>query len=70
MNPVFSAELDRTRIADLQRDAHGFRLARDARRARRQLRESGAHARPGHPAGVLTSYALVLLGARSRGTAK
>jgi len=48
MNPMISAELARSRIEELHRD----QLARDARRARRQLRRSGAQARSGHPASV------------------
>lgn len=70
MNPMISAELTRFRIADLHRNAQRDQLARDARRARRQLRHSGAQARSGRPASVVTRHALALFGSRSPGTAQ
>jgi len=65
MIPMSSAELTRFLIADLHRDVQRARLARDARRARRQLRHSGAQARSGQPASVVIRHAFALFGSRS-----
>jgi hypothetical protein len=70
MNPMISTELTRFRIADLHRNAQRDQLARDTRRARRQLRRSGTQARSGQPASVVTCHALALFGSRSPGTAQ
>jgi hypothetical protein len=64
MNLMLSAELTRLRIADLHRNAQRDQLARDTRRVRRQQGRSGARTVSGHPASVLTSYALALPGVR------
>jgi hypothetical protein len=70
MNPIICAELSRSRIEDLRRNAQRNQLVRDARRARREQRRSGSQARRRHPASVLTSYALALFGARSPDAAR
>jgi hypothetical protein len=66
MNPITSAELSRSRIEDLRRNAQRDRLVRDARRARREQRHSGSQAASSHSASVLTRYALALFGAAAQ----
>ena len=61
---MISAELTRRRIEDLHRDAHRDQLVRDASRGRRQQCCSGTRTASGHPASVLTSYALAPPGVR------
>ena len=61
---MISAELTRSRIEDLHRDAQRSQLVRDASRGRRQQYCSGTRTASGHPASVLTSYALAPPGVR------
>jgi hypothetical protein len=67
MTPMISAELTRSRIREFHRNAQRDQLVRDTKRARREQRHSGAQARSGHPAGVLTRLAAALSGSSSPG---